>query len=423
MAQTVIPFGHPLARKVYGAAVFAELVRAPSLLGRLTGAPPTAADAKRALEKMQTSANYPVVRITDLGTNAGDTVGVDVFNILQGRPVMGDRKLSGRMMALTSSTMDLRINQMRGGVDAGGRMAQQRTEHDLRTIGRAGLVGWWARMLEQIKLVHLAGARGTHNTPDWVVPLANDPEFADIMVNPVQPPTYDKHFYAGDATSLATLDSTDILTLDDIDRLRAAIDEMDNPMQPVIFPDDPASMDEPLYVLMVTPRVWHYLQNRTGDKAWRTFMQNARERGSKNPIFSGEPGMWNGILIKKMSRPIRFRPGDVVAVSNDDNKATVTTSTINPALGGANAAHYSVDRCLLLGAQALAEAWGKHSRSGTHMAWHEEISDHGNTVESSVSAVGGWGKFRLEYSSGRTQDHGVAVIDVVTADPRRITIA
>ena len=289
--QTVIPFKHPLARKVFGAAVFAEMVRAPSLMNRMTGEPPDISDVKRVLEKMETSPNYPIVRITDLTSTAGDTVSVDSWNILQGRPVMGDRKLSGRMMALSGSTMDLRINQMRGGVDTGGRMTQQRTEYNLRTIGRSALAGWWARFTGQVKLVHLAGARGSFDTPDWVVPLATDPEFAGIMVNPVLPPTFDKHFYGGDATSLADLDATNILTLDDIDRLRAAIDEMETPMTPIMLPDDPAGPDEPLYVLMVTPRVWHYLQTRTGDKAWRTFMQNARERGSKNPLFAGEPGI------------------------------------------------------------------------------------------------------------------------------------
>lgn len=158
-------------------------------------------------------------------------------------------------------------------------------------MGRAALGGWWARLNDQIKLVHMAGARGSQATPDWVVPLPADPEYADILVNDVNPPTFDKHFYGGDATSLATLDATDILTLTDIDKLRASIDEMETPMQPIILPDDPASADEPLYVLLVTNRVWHHLQTRTGDKAWRTFLMNARERGSKNPLFTGEPGI------------------------------------------------------------------------------------------------------------------------------------
>lgn len=422
MATTTIPVGHPLAKKIFGAAVFGEMVRAPTFMNRLTGDAPDIGEAKAKLEKMQTKASYPIVRVTDLSKSAGNSVSVDMFNILQGRPVVGDTKLSGKMMSLTASSMDITINQLRAGVDAGGRMAQQRTIHDLRSIGRAALAGWWTRMNDQIKLIHFAGARGSQYTPDWTVPLASDPEFASIMVNSVLPPTYDKHFYAGDATSLATLDATDILTLEDIDRLRATIDEMQTPMQPVVLPDDPASGDSPLFVLLVTNRVWHYLQTRTGEKAWRTFLMNARERSSKNPLFTGEPGMWNGILVKKMPRAIRFNPGEVVNVCANDAAATVTTSTVDAALGGADSAYYNVDRCLLLGAQGLAECWGQHSASGTHMAWHEETSDHDNCLEASISAIGGWSKLRFKDSSGYMKDHGIMVVDSVAPDPQRIVI-
>ena len=422
MSATVIPTGHPLARKIYGAAVFSEMTRQPTFMNRLTGEAPDMGEVRSKLEKMETPRGYPVVRIMDLARSAGDTVSVDLFNILQGRPATGDTLIAGRMMSITSNSQDIKLNQLRGGVNTGGRMTQQRTLHDLRTVGRAGLAGWWTRMCDQIKLVHMAGARGSQYTPDWVVPLASDADYADIMVNPVTPPTYDKHFYAGDATSLATLDATDILTLDDIDRLRACIDEMQTPMQPITLPDDPASADEPLYVLLVTARVWHYLQTRTGEKAWRTFLMNARERGSKNPLFAGEPGMWNGILIKKMPRAIRFSPGEVVTVCQNVAAATTTTSTVDAALGGADAAYYAVDRCLLLGAQAMAECWGQHSKSGTHMAWHEETTDHDNVLEASISAIGGWGKLRFRDSTGYIKDHGVAVIDCVAPDPSRIVI-
>lgn len=124
-----------------------------------------------------------------------------------------------------------------------------------------------------------------------------------------------------------------------------------------------------------------------------------------------------------MPRPIRFYPGDVVTVSTNDAIPALTTSTVDPALGGAAAANFAVDRCILLGAQALAEAWGKHSKSGVHMAWHEELTDHENSYESSVSAVGGWAKFRFKNSLGRVLDNGVAVIDVVAPDPRLVKIA
>jgi len=422
MAQTQIPVGHPLARKIYGAAVFAEMCKAPTFMNRLTGPAPTAKDAAHKLEKMQTSPSYPVIRVTDLSKSAGNSVTVDMFNILQGRPVTGDEKLAGKMMSLTSSSMEVTLNMVRGGVDSGTKLSQQRTLHDLRALAKAGLSGWWARMTDQVKLIHMSGARGSQFTKNWVVPLVTDPLYTSLLVNPVTPPTFDKHFYAGTATSPATLTANDILTLEDIDRLRAVLDDMENPFPPVVLPDDPAAMDEPLYVLAVSHRVWHYLQTRTGPTAWRTFLQNARERGAKNPLFAGEPGMWNGILIKKLPYNIRFAPGEVVTTCQNVADATTTTSTIDASLGGADTANYAVDRCLLMGGQAVAEVWGMNSASGTHMSWHEETSDHGNCHETSIASIGGWAKLRFRDSDNFLRDHGVAVIDAVAPDPQYISI-
>lgn len=402
MAQTNIPFGHPLARKVFGAAVFAEVVHAPYLTNRLVGPAPKMGEAAAKLEKMQTPHNYPIIRVTDLMKGAGDTVSVDVFNILEGKPVMGDTKISGKMMNLTSSSMDIQLNQCRGGVDTGGRMTQQRTVHDLRRVGKAALAGWYARFAEQRRLVHLAGARGDENTADWVLPLDSDPDFSTIMVNSVQAPTFDRYLCANGKANVAALVAGDTLTLDDIDRMRALIDEQNFPMQPVKFPDDPAAEDEPLFVLLVSTRTWHHLQTATAGQNWRTFLQNARERSSKNPLFTGEPGMWNGILVRKMPRAIRFGVGTNVATALDQD----TFATAN------QAAAVVTDRCILLGAQALAEVYGKHTSSGTHFSWHEEKTDHDNTLEASVAAITGCSKLRFADKTGRMNDHGVLIMDV-----------
>lgn len=416
--QTVIPAGHPMARKVFGAAVFAELTRKQSFSNRLTGPAPGQAEAERTHSRNQSSPNYPFVRVTDLSKGRGDTVTVDLFNILSGKPVMGDKKIAGKMMALTSSTQEIKLNQMRGGIDPGGRMTQHRTVHNLRSIGRAELVGWWTRYLDQAKLVHAGGARGDMDTDDWVIPLASDPDFAEIMVNTVKAPTYNRHFYAGDATAIDELDTSDILTLDDIDKLRAEIDEADNPPSPIILPDDPAAEDEALYCLYVTTRQWHHLQTRTGEKAWRTFLMNARERGAKNPLFAGNPGMWNGILVKKMGqRAIRFHQGTSVTVATSADSYTETTVTVPTFVGGSEAGVHAVDRAILLGGQALAEVWGRDSESGTHMRWWEELTDHGNTWEGSVSGIGGFDKLRFENKAGVDTDHGILVLDSYAPAP------
>lgn len=411
MAQTQIPFGSPLARKVFGAAVFSETCRRPTFMNRLTGPAPTISSETAKMERMVTDPNYPCMRITDLAKSRGDTVSVDMFNILTGKPVVGDKNLSGKMMSLKASSQDIRIDQIRGGVDPGGRMTQQRTVHDLRAAARSNMVGWWNRFLDQWRFVALGGDRGSMITQDWVIPLASDPDFLDIMVNAPSCPTYNRQFYANNAASLDALDTTDVISLSDIDRLRALIDDSDIPLQPIILPDDPGGMDDNLYVLIISSRQWRDLQTATGPTAWRTFVSNARERASSNPLFTGEIGMWNGILVKKTSRAIRFNPGDVVNVATSAATYTTTTKTV-PALTG-----YTVDRALLLGAQAMAEVWGKDSDSGTHMRWWEEVTDHGNRYESSVSGMGGMAKLRVKDINGVDTDHGVFALDTVTKGP------
>lgn len=413
MAQTNIPVGSPLAAKVFGAAVFAEYANTPGFGNRLTGPAPTQASAATTLEKMQTSKDYPIVRITDLAKGNGDTVSVDCFNILEGRPTMGDKKLNGRMMSLSSSSMDITLNQSRSGVDSGGKMSQQRTMYDLRTIAKAGLVGWWTRYCDQLKLIHMAGARGSQNGMEWAIPLASDPEFTEILVNPVKAPTYNRHFYAGDATSLATLDTTDYLKLSDLDRLRTLIEESDNPLQPVKLDGDFAAEEDPLWVLLVSPRVYSNLLRQTGTSAIRTFQQNARERGSKNPLFTGTVGLWNGILVKKMPRTfIEFQSSEVVTVATSASTYTETTATV--ANLGAN---YPVHRCILLGAQAFAEVYGRDSSTGTHFSWNEELTDHKNVTEFSVRSICGFSKLRFKNKAGVDFDNGVAVIDTVAPNP------
>lgn len=397
---TQIPIGHPLAKKIYSVATFAETQRQPGFRKNLTGPAPQQSAAERKL-KGQTASGYPFVRVTDLSKSKGDSVSVDLFNIAQGKPTMGDKKIAGKMMSLSSSSMDIRIDQCRGGIDPGGRMTQQRTVHNLRGIAKANLTGWASRLEDQTSLVHLAGARGDDNAADWVVPLSDDPDFAEIMVNTVMAPTANRRFFAGDATSVANLSSADYLLLEEVDLLRAHIDDMAFPLQPVMLEGDEESMENPLYVLYITSRQWHFLQTNTSGTVWRTFLANAHARsaGFNHPLFKGTPGMWNGILIKKLWRPVRFNAGSTVKEVDANGAEQDITAAV------------ATDRAILLGAQALGIVYGRHAKSGTHYNWHEEETDHGNTVETSIAMMGGKSKLRFTDSEGTVTDNGVITMD------------
>lgn len=406
---THIKSGSAAANKIFNAALFTEATRANSFENMLTGPAPKTPNAAKADGNRQTSAGAPVVRITDLEKTAGDEVTVDLFHQLRHKPVMGDEKIAGRGASLTSSQYTLKIDQGRTMVDSGGRMTQQRTSHDLKSLARVMLSPYYNRLADQIALVHLAGARGTHDDADWILPTENDPDFNRIMVNPVQPPTFDRHFYGGDATSLANMTTADQFSVDAVDRIRLALDEMAFPLQPIRFPGDQQAEDNPFFVLMVTPRQWYDFWTSTSGDSWRQLVANAYSRatGWNHPVFKGDVAMWNNILIRKMTRPIRFEAGASVPVATDTDNATTTTVT----------AAVRTERAILLGAQALASAFGRAGSrtNGYYFNMHTEVTDHGNVLEHSIAWMNGKGKIRFRGSDGRVNDLGVAVLDTAVS--------
>ena len=419
---TIIPYGDPLAKKVYSAALFSAVQHEPGFMNLLTGPAPGEGQFDAKL-KGQTSPDYPIVRVTDLAKTAGDSISIDLFNLLIGKPVMGDQNIAGKGMSLSSSSVDVKINQYRGMADAGGKMTQKRTQYNLRNIVMAGMTNWNARLKDQLCLVHLAGARGTQNTADWVIPLAADGEFSDIVVNNILVPTKNRQFYANDATLPSDLGANDALVLQDIDRMISVLAESNVPMQPIKFKDDKNAWDDPFYTLFVSERVWLYLIARTGQTQWRTVLQNAMARltpeTKRHPLFAGDVGYWRNTFIKPLKRyAIRYLAGE--AVTYDTGGAdgfTYTEANANVAGG------ITLDRSILVGAQALGMVYGKDANSGFFVDWNEELTNHKNNVEVSTATMGGASKirFRVKNRMDGTNidtDHGVAVIDSYAPDPQ-----
>lgn len=424
MSQTAVLKGDALARKLYSVALFAQTQRLPGFGRQLTG---PSADAGQAISKIkgQSTPDMPIVRVTDLSKTAGDTVSVDMFGVIGGTPTTGDQIAEGRGEKLTSSSMDISINLMTKAVDAGGKMSQQRTVQDLRTIAMAQLTNYFARLDDQTSLVHIAGARGFQVQNDWVVPVQSDGQFAEVMVNPVKAPTFNRHFVASGTTAvrggqqLGSIATTDVLKLEHIDYLRTYIDELEYPLQPVRIADDPAAADDPMWVMYVTPRQWSSLLTASGSTSLRSFQQNAWNRasyGSKHPLFKGEVGMWNGILVKKLNRAIRFTTGTSANIITSANAATATESS--QAIAGAITGSYAVDRAVLLGAQALGNVYGKNKSSDYYFSWLERLYNFERNLEVAGDCMGGKAKLRFNYDESGTQvptDHGVIVFDSVVS--------
>ncbi|MCK4786543.1 MAG: N4-gp56 family major capsid protein [Desulfobacteraceae bacterium] len=400
------------------AGLFAMNMQRPTVLNRLTGKLPQQSDAEGKL-RFQSPNDMPVVRCMDLTKMAGDEVTFDLINPMSGKPIMGERVAEGKGKEMSFSQDSLRINQSRFPISAGGKMTQQRTPHELRGLARAQGHNYMTRLEDQLCLTHMAGARGFADDIEWAVPLAADSDFTEIVVNTVKAPTKNRHFMStgtgiegikagGNEITIAT---TDVMNIDLVDALRTKLDGMPLPPPPVKFEGDQMSNDAPMRVLMVSSEQYTSLVQSTN---FRTFQANAMARASmakNNPLFMGEAGLWNGILIIKMPKAIRFFAGDAINWCAANTTETETTTDLVPAAFGTG---YAVDRAILLGGQALAEAYGKHSKSGNPFFWSEKELDHGDKLEVLIGMIGGKSKTRFLVDHGPQEeytDYGVMCID------------
>ncbi|ECC3465958.1 N4-gp56 family major capsid protein [Salmonella enterica subsp. enterica] len=391
------------ANKLYQVALFTAANRNRSMVNILTEqqeAPKAVSPDKKSTK--QTSAGAPVVRITDLQKERGDEVSFSIMHKLSKLPTMGDQRIEGRGEDLSRADFTLRIDQGRHLVDAGGRMSQQRTKFNLVSSAKTLLGTYFNDLQDQCAVVHLAGARGDFMADDVIVPLASHHDFKEIMINDVMPPTHNRHFFGGDATSLEAVDSSDVFTLSLVDNMALYIDEMAHPLQPVRLKGDELYGEDPYYVLYVTPRQWNDWYTSTSGKDWNQMMVRAvnRSKGFNHPLFKGECAMWRNILVRKYAgMPVRFYTGSKVRVSNNDLAATTQQIEVKT----------NIDRAMLLGAQALANAYGQ--RNGGHFNLVQKKTDMDNRTEIAIDWINGLKKIRFEDKTGRMQDHGVIAVD------------
>lgn len=427
MSTTSVPRGNTLANKQFSTALSAMAVRAPTPLQALTGPMPTHDAAMRKL-KQQSTTEMPIVRVDELSKGPGDVVQVDCAHVVKLRPVMGDKNAEGMGAALKYSSKDITLDMATLPVSAGGKMTQQRTPHSMRLNALAQLKRGIPSFRWQRVLALLAGARGMQDGTDWILPLASDPEFADMLVNTIKAPTYNRHWVVNgtgltqgglQAASIAT---TDLFKLSHLDELAAIWDEMTIKMAPIQIPGDPAAGDDPIKgVLLVDPLVWDTIvTDTTAGNNLRTFEQNAIARArygdlNKHPLFSGSPIMWNGILCRKMQYGIRFNASDsfnYVAVAN----RLTATETAGTVAAGLSTTH-QMARSIFLSAQALAMVSGANQTSEETYSLLEAKSNFDRNLELAGEIMGTEDKLRwsLPNASGDLEatDFGVAVIDSV----------
>lgn len=364
MARTNIAFGDPKAAARWSAVLALDVNHEGFLTNRFVG-------------KGQ---NFCIEEKTELEGDAGDTIHFDLRVALVQPPTYGDAPVDGTAEALRHRSDQIHIDQIRHPVDAGGRMSNKRTVHDLRVQAKEALKEYWAKWKDEISFIYLSGQRGINE--DFIEGL----DYEGFAENPLQAPDSAHLMYAGSATSKATLTAADKMSRDLIEKaetksrmLRATNRENAN-MQPLNI--DGAKH----YVVVMSPFQEHDMRTDLGASGWLQLQKDAAgAEGRNNPIFKGGMGMVKNVVLHSHENVIR---------SNDYG------------VGG----NVAAGRALFLGSQAGVCA---HGTSGKRKyIWHEELKDKGNAKEITAGMI--WGIKKSRFGG---KDFGLLSLDTACTDP------
>lgn len=328
-------------------------------------------------------AEVPIQILTDLESDAGETISYDLLAELKMAPVEGEDVLEAKEEAQKFFTDQIYIDQARAGVNTGGRMTRKRTLHDLREKAKRQQSSWWARLMDELLFIYLSGNRGINT--NFLLPLGYTGRANNSLVSP----DTNHVVYGNNATAFNNIDTADTFDLRLIDRAKTKADSQGGGATdiPVL---QPCKIDgNETFVCVMHTFQEDDLRSNTATGQWLDIQKAAAAaEGRSNPLFKGSLGMYRGCILHSHRNAIRF----------------------STAGAGANV---EAARALFLGAQAGVVAFGS---PGTNLRfdWHEETRDNGDKVVISTSAIFGTKKVTFTTPVG-AQDFGVFALDTAAA--------
>jgi len=331
------------------------------------------------------AAQTPIQQLMHLENDAGDTISYDLVMQLRMQPVEGDKTLRGKEEDLKFYTDKITIDQMRGGVNTGGKMTRKRTLNDLRALARKRQTEWWARVFDELFFMYLSGARGING--DYTFPTTYTGFAGNSLVAPD-----DQHLmYGGSAMSKGSLTTADKFDLKLIDRVVARASTMGGGTSGIPAIEPCMIEGEEHYVCVMHPWQEYDLRTNTSNGQWIDLQKAAAAaEGRNNPIFKGNMGMHNDVVLHKHKAVIRF---------NDYGAGSDVTAA----------------RALVMGRQAAVVAFGS-AGTGLRFDWTEETEDRGNQAVITTSSIFGVKKTAFTID-GVSRDFGLIVTDTAVADP------
>lgn len=376
MGQTVIPTGDAKAVKKFSAFLAHDVPKKSYFTRKFMGHGETA--------------SMPIQQLTELENDAGETITFDLTMQMTMQPVEGDDVLENKEEDLKFYSDAVTIDQLRGGVNSGGRMTRKRTVHKLRKVARVRQSDWWARVFDELFFMYGSGARGIN--PEYVFPTT----YTGFAQNSISAPDTEHLIFGGSGKVKNTITSSEIMKLSEVDKCKARAIMMGggsgggsagtdgNTQTPQL---QPIKIDgEMHYVIVMCPWQAHDMRTASGT-AWLDIQKAlATAVGRKSNIFIGGLGMYNDVVMHEHKSAVRF----------SDYGSGVNL----PAA-----------RAMFMGEQAMVMAFGSPG-TGLRFSWYEETRDNGNQLIITSSTIVGVKKVTFN-----GKDYGSIALDTYATDP------
>lgn len=324
--------------------------------------------------------NIIVVR-KELSKKAGEKITFGLRMKLDGEGVEGDNIIEGTSAetALTFHNDSLIVDQRRKGTKSKGKMTEQRIPYNLRKEGRDALAIWWAEDYDEQLFMYLSGNRGVTAATDFHTAIG----YTGRAQNSFDSPDTAHHMYCGNATSVATIDANDKMSMEEVEKCVAKLETQDPMIQPAA-----RIGGEMKHVLLMHTWCAYDIRRSISQGDWLEIHKATDD--SRSPIYKNSLGEYAGIVLHKHRNVIRFNSSE-----GDTNTASGVTAARN----------------LLLGAQSAVIAWGGDGGPGRY-TWHEETDDRGNALVITSGAI--YGVSKIVFNS---LDFGVVALDSYCDDP------
>ena len=319
------------------------------------------------------------VEIDDAEKTEGDSIRTTLAFQLPSSPgTIGNEVLEGKEASPDTDTFTFLIDQIRQGVQTGGRMNGQRVTFDTLEVAKGLLKDWWKDRRAVCAVNHLCGNTRQTN-------LRSTGNNA-----PAAPDT--NHFYhIGSGLGAGTdegvgADPTLLMDVDVIDELVTIGEQLVPPIAPFVI------NDEPYYGLLIHGNVLADLRKTSSQ--WYDVMKAALQGGqvNNNPFFNRAAGKWRNTLI--------FVEPHIVRGTNSSTGAVVANTRRN----------------VFFGAGALAMGYGRRQRGAEQQFyWHSGTWDHGDKYFASAAAIFGTKSPRFTVS-GTARDYGKIVVTSYSAE-------